>query len=61
MDLKIQVTIKNVFGNETIYPFCERAKTFAALVGQKTLTRRDLDMIKRLGFSIEPVMTPVVL
>lgn len=51
--MKIIVSIKTVYGNETIYPICEKAKTFASMVGQKTLTLRDIEHIKRLGFEIE--------
>ena len=34
----IHVEKKNVYGNELIYPVCERAKRFAILTGQKTLS-----------------------
>lgn len=51
--MKIIVSIKTVYGNDTIYPICEKAKTFASMVGQKTLTLRDIEHIKRLGFEIE--------
>ena len=53
--MKIQVTIKNVYGKETIYPICEQAKIFAGLVRQRTLTRKDIEKIKALGFAIEIV------
>lgn len=51
--MKIQVEIKNIYGRETIYPMCDKAKTFASLVGQKTLTTRDINLIKQLGYSVE--------
>lgn len=53
--MSIQVEIKNVYGNEAIYPICDKGKTFASMVGQKTLTRRDIDHIKELGFTVEVV------
>jgi hypothetical protein len=54
----IQVKIKNNYGNEAIYPACEKSSIFAELIGQKTLTRRDLDKIKKLGYEVQ-VVQPV--
>lgn len=51
--MKITVKIREVYGNKTIYPVCEKAQLFARLVDQKTLTHRDLCIIERLGYSIE--------
>jgi hypothetical protein len=51
----IQVQVKNVYGNELIYPICEKAHTFAALIGCKTLTWHAIQNIKKLGYSIETV------
>lgn len=53
--MAIQVTIKNVYGNETIYPSCEKAKAFAALAGQKTLTMREITLIKSLGYAVNVI------
>lgn len=49
----ITVRIKNNYGQDSIYPVCEKAKTFAKLLGQKTLTRRDIATIKELGFAVD--------
>lgn len=51
----IQVEIKSVYGNEKIYPVCIKAKAFARLVRQTTLTNRDIEAIKELGFTVEVV------
>ena len=48
----IHVQKKNVYGNDLIYPVCERAKRFAILTGQKTLSDGAIYHIKRLGFSV---------
>lgn len=48
----ITVSIKNVYGNELIYPVCDKAKLFASLTGKKTLGQNDIDTIKALGFEI---------
>ena len=50
--MAITVQIKNVYGTETIYPVCEKAKLFAALAGTKTLTLQAIAQIKLLGYSI---------
>lgn len=59
--MTIQVMIKNVYGNETVYPACEKAKIFASMVGQKTLTHADLSSIKALGYTIQVVHAAVIL
>lgn len=53
--MKIQVQIKQVYGNETIYPVCDISKKFAALLGTKTLPRKAIQRIKDLGYSIEVI------
>jgi hypothetical protein len=49
----ITVAIRNVYGNELIYPVCDKAKAFADIAGTKTLQRWVLDHIKSLGYKIE--------
>lgn len=49
---KIEVQIKNVYGEEKIYPVCDKAKVFCAMLQQKTLTKPDIDKIKQLGFRV---------
>lgn len=50
MELKVQ--IKNIYGNESIYPACDQSKLFAKLSGTKTLTRAAINTIKELGYNI---------
>jgi hypothetical protein len=52
MELQITVELKNVYGNEKIYPVCENAHTFAKIAGKKTLDKTDLRHIKQLGFVV---------
>lgn len=52
MTKHIEVTIKSVFGNEKIYPACQNAEIFCKLIGQKTLTDRDINFIKQLGYTV---------
>ena len=51
----IQVQIKTVYGNDIIYPVCEKAKLFAKFKGQKTITGSDIVIIKQLGYEIKVV------
>ena len=53
--MKIQVSIKQVYGKETIYPACKQAKLFADLAKQTTLTMREISFIKQLGYEVEVV------
>jgi hypothetical protein len=50
--MNITVRIEKSYGVERIYPVCEKAKTFASMVKQETLTKRDIEHIKKLGFEI---------
>jgi len=52
-ELKITVRVRNVYGNKTVYPVCDKAQIFAQLAGHSTLTRATLDGIRRLGYLIE--------
>lgn len=59
--LTITVQIRSVYGTMKIYPICERAKIFASLLQQTTLTHNDIAKIKALGFAIEQQSVAVVL
>lgn len=50
---KCAVTAKNVYGVEVFYPANQEAKIFCELLGQKTLTPRDIKLIQRLGYQVE--------
>ena len=53
----ITVQTRNNYGTQAIYPICDEAKVFAAMLGQKTLTPDNIQYIMRLGFEVfnEPV------
>lgn len=53
--MQIQVLVRTVFGNETVYPVCEKAKLFAKIAGTKTLCPTALSSIKALGYEIEVI------
>lgn len=46
------VTVLNWYGRETVVPQCELSRKFAALLGQKTLTPADCELIRGLGYEI---------
>ena len=49
----IYVEKKNIYGNELLYHVCQRAKIFATLTGQKTLSSTSIIIIKRLCFTFK--------
>lgn len=49
----IYVKITSVYGNQTIYPVCDKAKLFASIAGTKTLTMSTIRTISKLGYIIE--------
>ena len=48
----ITVRIKNVYGEDQVYPVCDDSILFANIAGPTTLTDRTNATIKQLGFSI---------
>ena len=55
--MQLQVTIKNVYGEDKVYPACDQSRLLAQLAQTKTLTPPSLSIIKALGYSLE-VITP---
>lgn len=54
---RVEVEVRNVYGNNLIYPTNEAAKKLAALAGKKTLDKTDLANIRALGFAVFEVAT----
>lgn len=48
----ITVQVRNVFGNNLVYPMDENAIQFSRLTGRKTFTAADLRVVKALGLSV---------
>lgn len=48
----ITVAVRNVFGNDLVYPADDAAATFAALIGAKTFNRGQLCLIRTLGYAV---------
>ena len=53
MSEELIVEKKSVYGQELVYPVCQKAKRFAILTGQKTLSPGAIFQIKRLGFTFK--------
>jgi len=57
MSKSILIEIKHCYGKQVVYPACNNAETFALLTGCTTLTPRALELIEKLGYTID-TMTP---
>ena len=53
--MKVWVLVRVVYGCETAYPVCDKAKLFAKIAGTKTLGPTVLSSIKALGYEIEVI------
>lgn len=47
----LKVMIKQVYGREIVYPLCPMAEGFCRLLQQETLTDRDIETLKGMGFT----------
>ena len=52
MNKEIKLEVKNVYGNELIYPSCHIANALIKLKDKKTFNKSDLDVFKSLGMNI---------
>ena len=57
--MELIVNVKNVYGNQLIYPVNDTAKLFCKLLNTKTLTKTSLNDIRSLGYTIT-VETPTL-
>ena len=51
--MKITIRLKDVYGRQTAYPVCDKAKLFSRMAGTTSLTHNMLCLIEQLGFIIE--------
>ena len=52
MNKEIILQVKNVYGNDLIYPSCHIANALIKLKDKKTFNKSDLDVFKSLGMNI---------
>jgi hypothetical protein len=50
--MEITVKLKSVYGNDLIYPVCDKATLLASLTGKKTFTDESIKTIKDLGYTV---------
>jgi hypothetical protein len=53
-DRQMEITVrrKTLYGNDVVYPVCDTAKNLTMLGDTKTLTQRQIGIIKALGYKI---------
>jgi hypothetical protein len=52
---EIKVSIRSNYGSDTVYPVCDQAQLLTQLTGRKTMTARDLETIRQLGYRVTVV------
>jgi hypothetical protein len=57
--MTITIKIKNVYGNDLLYPICNKAQLFTKMLGKKTLGTQDIANIQKLGYAIT-IQTPSI-
>ena len=50
--MELIVEKKSVYGNQLVYPICNKAKLFASISGNKTLLPEVIESIKKLGYKL---------
>ena len=53
IDRRLVVKKKTVWGTERIYPVCEKSRLFTRLIGQKTLDKSAIVLIRQLGYDFK--------
>jgi len=51
----LTVETKNLYGNDLVYPVCDKAKLFASIANTKTLGVNTIVLIKKLGYNFEVI------
>jgi hypothetical protein len=59
--MNIQVNIKQVYGVDRIYPVNDKAIILTQLTNKKTLDKRDIELIKKLGYEIEVITNKYII
>ena len=54
----LKVTVKNVYGTETVYPACDAARLLCQLTGRKTFTHADIKTLGMLGYTFHVIQQP---
>ncbi|MCA9339400.1 MAG: hypothetical protein KDA17_00640 [Candidatus Saccharibacteria bacterium] len=52
METKLVFNMKFVCGVTRIYPVCDQAKRLVKLIGLRTITPKQIEILKEMGFQI---------
>ena len=55
----IFVKVKSVYGVDRVYPACEVSELLAQLVGNKTFSREHVQILRAIGFELNPAKVEV--
>lgn len=50
--MELLIEMRNVYGNELIYPANDTARALVTLTGRKTFSRSDIQTLKGLGYAV---------
>lgn len=59
--MKIVITRREVYGTERFYPKCTKAALLARLAHRHTFSRRELQLVKELGYHITIMQEEVMI
>jgi len=49
--MNLIIELKNVYGNDLVYPICDKAKKLCELTNQKTFSKFAINKLKELGYT----------
>jgi hypothetical protein len=58
MTRNLMVTVRNVYGVETVYPACDTSRLLCRLTGRKTFTHADIRTLQEIGYTFDVSSTP---
>ena len=50
--MKILITVKEIYGNQLLYPLCDTGKKLCKLLGTKTIPKDKIKELGSLGFEV---------
>ncbi len=49
--MKLELITKSVYGVKRYYPYCQVSKAICAIKNTPTILERDIEILRRVGFS----------
>lgn len=56
--MNIEIFIRNVYGNQLIYPACNQAKTLAAFASCRSFSNGQIQQLRSIGITVTQVPDP---